>query len=224
MIADRPEVNGAPSGFFCPACNHTLWQKKVRHKVAIYCPHFACSDSRMNDGAVGRSLAEAFRKLVKKSGGLVLLLLLLIGCAVPGLNRFGRLEYKGQVIYRFEQPDTNALHTLRALGVAKIVNLSNAPQPWEKAYVEALGMVYVSIPLCGVLAPTAVEEEIVQQNLDNGPQPVGVHCAEGKDRTGTAIACWEIRRGLDAKTAREEADRWGLSVGAMRRFIESYRP
>lgn len=67
MIADRPEVNGSPCGFFCPVCEHTLWQKHVKHKVAIYCPHFTCADSRMNDGAVGRSLAEAFRKLVKKA-------------------------------------------------------------------------------------------------------------------------------------------------------------
>lgn len=56
-----------PTTFFCPVCEHNLQARKTKHKVALWCPHYACPDARMNDGAVGRTQLEAFRQLQRKA-------------------------------------------------------------------------------------------------------------------------------------------------------------
>lgn len=64
----NPKVNGSPCDYFCPVCDKTLWTRKTGHKMGVWCPHFACPDNRMNDGAVGRTVPEAVARLIKIAG------------------------------------------------------------------------------------------------------------------------------------------------------------
>jgi hypothetical protein len=59
-------VKERPTTYFFPVCQHDLRAVKTKHKIALFCPFFLCSDSRMNEGAVGRTTAEAYHKLKRK--------------------------------------------------------------------------------------------------------------------------------------------------------------
>lgn len=65
MISPNPEVNGCPSSLYCPACWERLWMKWNGERVVVYCVYGPCEDSRMNDGAEGDTIEEAYAALVK---------------------------------------------------------------------------------------------------------------------------------------------------------------
>ena len=77
----------------------------------------------------------------------------------------------------------------------------------------------------GIVAP---EEEDIAKVLAvlNSNQPVFVHCKEGKDRTGTVIACYRMGHdGWQTRAELKEAESYGMhwfEVG-MRQYIRSYQ-
>ena len=69
---------------------------------------------------------------------------------------------------------------------------------------------------------------LIQALIDNEIALGGkvfLHCQHGCDRTGTAVACYEIRHGVSNKDAQKEADFYGMSKWetGMREFIKHYK-
>ncbi len=98
----------------------------------------------------------------------------------------------------------------------------------EKQTVEALGMKYVSIPLHAFSAPSNEDVDRALRLLNaSGSQRVFVHCRQGRDRTGTVIACYRIQHdGWDNRRALDEAKKYGIHFNerGMRHYIDNFKP
>jgi tyrosine-protein phosphatase SIW14 len=132
-------------------------------------------------------------------------------------------------IYRGAQPGMEGFKALAKMGIKMVIDLRDKPAQadQEKHLVESLGMQYLSVPM-SMHAPTDDQIAKVLGALNsNGSGPVFIHCLGGKDRTGTAIACYRISHdGWDNRKALAEATVHGLSVFdiGMRHYIVRFRP
>ena len=151
--------------------------------------------------------------------------LLLIGCAtrpttpsthswpqpcddcVPGLRNFSKVN---DGLWRAAQPDTNDVDVFRKLeraGVKTVINLRHDHDDFPA--LAASDIAYVHIPM---RAWRPKDEDMVlflasvrRALADPQRTPVLVHCAEGKDRTGYAIAAYRIvEQRWDADSAIQE--------------------
>jgi protein-tyrosine phosphatase len=100
-------------------------------------------------------------------------------------------------VLRGAQPEDQALAELKGLAnVQTVLNLRDEKNliAQEKATVEALGMRYVSIPMDGAKMqdPGKIDAALAIM-AGPGQQPVFVHCAMGKDRTGLVLAAYRIK-------------------------------
>jgi protein tyrosine phosphatase (PTP) superfamily phosphohydrolase (DUF442 family) len=132
-------------------------------------------------------------------------------------------------IYRGAQPDGDGFKALAKMGIKMVIDLRDKPAQadQEKHLVESLGMQYLSVPM-NMHAPTDDQIAKVLSVLNsNSAGPVFIHCLGGKDRTGTAIACYRIAHdGWDNRKALAEARVHGLSafdVG-LRNYIVHFHP
>src|SRR3954471_19674340 len=171
--------------------------------------------------------------------------LLLIGCAtrptttsthtwvrpcddcVPGLRNFGKVNDR---LWRAAQPDTQDVEVFRKLqqaGVKSVINLRHDHDDFPALI--STDIAYVHIPMRAwrpndeqmVLFLASVRRALA----DSQRSPVLVHCAEGKDRTGYAIAAYRIvEQQWDADSAIQEMfdfhynSLWFLDVGSLRRL------
>lgn len=112
----------------------------------------------------------------------------------PGVPNFHNVD---DHVYRGGQPNAEGWKTLAGLGVKTVIDLrpdgdfGGHSTRAEAHAVEAAGMQYVSIPLGGMRAPSEAEMTKILTAF-NSKEPVFVHCRLGKDRTGTAVACYRI--------------------------------
>jgi len=135
-----------------------------------------------------------------------------------------------QQVFRGAQPTKEGWSSLAKLGVKVVIDLRQDKEGGEhlisaeaKAVQEA-GMRYVNVPLKGIVAPP--DDQIAKiLTILNGPDPAFVHCREGKDRTGVAIACYRIAHDRwDSKRALDEAKAIGMhwkEVG-MKHYISHF--
>lgn len=97
-------------------------------------------------------------------------------------------------VYRGAQPDAAGFRALKALGVKTIVNLRSKHDDGPEA--KPLGLGVVQIPMSAKLSlapPTDAEiKTFLDTVLDPARRPVYVHCAKGKDRTGTMCAVYRM--------------------------------
>jgi uncharacterized protein (TIGR01244 family) len=146
----------------------------------------------------------------------------------PGIRNFHQVN---EHIYRGGQPTDEGWNSLAGLGVKTIIDLRREGEDGhsiaaEAQAVEAAGMRYVSVPMEGIVSPG--EEQISKiLGLMDSEEPVFVHCKEGKDRTGTAIACFRIaHERWENKKAMKEAESHGMhwyEVG-MKYYIMNFQP
>ena len=136
-------------------------------------------------------------------------------------------------VYRGGQPTGEGWKSLANLGVKTVIDLRREGEDGEHSIegearaVRAAGMSYVGIPMKGAPAgPTDDQIAKILDVLDSGG-PVFVHCKKGKDRTGTAIACYRIaHEGWDNKKALDEAKTHGIhwyEIG-MKAYVQSFNP
>ncbi|MDO9172493.1 MAG: sulfur transferase domain-containing protein [bacterium] len=132
---------------------------------------------------------------------------------VPALHRDGRLFTGGQ-------PDRPALVELAALGVATVVNL-RTPQEMsdttkvrydEAAFVDSLGLRYVTIPLGGKEYPyTPAAVDSFAAVLGAGRELVFLHCLSGS-RAGNLYAAYLARvRGWPLESAWDRGMAMGMT-------------
>jgi uncharacterized protein (TIGR01244 family) len=146
----------------------------------------------------------------------------------PGVRNFHQVNER---IYRGGQPTDEGWSSLAGLGVKTVIDLRREGEGGhsiavEAQAVEAAGMRYVSVPMEGIVPPTDEQISKILGLLDS-EEPVFVHCKEGKDRTGTAIACYRIaHEGWQNKKAMNEAESRGMhwcEVG-MKYYIMNFQP
>ena len=106
-----------------------------------------------------------------------------------GIENFGRIN---ETYYRGAQPDGRDYTDLAALGV-KTVDLQQDGLAIERQLVESAGMRFFRIPMTTRTAPTSDDiSRFLQLVNDPANQPVYVHCAGGRHRTGVMTALYRM--------------------------------
>jgi tyrosine-protein phosphatase SIW14 len=145
----------------------------------------------------------------------------------PNVNikNFGQMDER---YYRGAQPQPGDYQSLKDLGVTTVIDLRNDPTDYEKTAVEALGMIYVNIPMSGWKYP---KQQYIDQFLQlmNNPETgtVFVHCKAGIHRTGITGAIYRFTKyGWDYDKAYKEMKNYnfstGLVHGRLKDFVEDY--
>lgn len=106
------------------------------------------------------------------------------------IDNFGRVNAS---YYRGAQPEGRDYADLAALGVKTVIDLQRDGSPLEKSLVERAGMKFHRIPMTTREVPTK-EQLALFLKLVNDPasQPVYVHCAGGRHRTGVMTAAYRM--------------------------------
>jgi tyrosine-protein phosphatase SIW14 len=95
--------------------------------------------------------------------------------------------------FRGEQPEGSDYATLAAFGIKTVIDLQADGQANEKGMVEKAGMAFHRIPMTTHTAPTKAQiAEFLKLVNDPENQPVYVHCAGGKHRTGVMTAIYRM--------------------------------
>lgn len=143
-----------------------------------------------------------------------------------GIDNFGRIN---ETYYRGAQPDTHDYADLAALGVKTVIDLQADGLTTERQLVESAGMKFFRIPMTTRKAPTNEELALFLQ-LVNEPanQPVYVHCAGGRHRTGVMTAVYRMTHdGWSSDQAFKEMKKYDFGADFLhpefKRFVYGYR-
>jgi protein tyrosine/serine phosphatase len=145
---------------------------------------------------------------------------------VSGLENFARVN---ATLYRGAQPTEEGFRQLRAMGVKTVIDFRSHHS--TKAQVEAAGMTALEIPLKADLGSVPPSDEelraFFKAVLDPARQPVYIHCAFGKDRTGTMAAVYRLEiDGWTPEEAMQEMEAFGYHniYRDLVNFIKVYKP
>ena len=106
------------------------------------------------------------------------------------IDNFGQVNAQ---FYRGGQPLGGDYSALASLGVKTVIDLQADGQPDEERLVRAAGMTFHRIPMTTRVAPTEQQiEEFLGLVSDPAAQPVYVHCAGGRHRTGVMSAVYRM--------------------------------
>jgi protein tyrosine/serine phosphatase len=143
------------------------------------------------------------------------------------INNFGRINAS---YYRGEQPEGRDYADLAAQGVRTVIDLQQDGENFDEArLVEEAGMKFHRIPMTTHVPPTP---EQVSSFLgivnDLNSQPVYVHCAGGRHRTGVMTAVYRMENdGWTADQAFREMKQYKFGPDFLhtefKRFVYSYR-
>ncbi|HVE39663.1 MAG TPA: tyrosine-protein phosphatase [Planctomycetota bacterium] len=145
---------------------------------------------------------------------------------VNGLENFARVS---PTLYRGAQPTEEGFKQLKAMGVKTVIDFRSYHS--TKTQVEAAGMTALEIPLKADLGSRPPSEEelktFFKAVLDPACQPVYIHCAFGKDRTGTMAAVYRLEiDGWSPEEAMQEMEAFGYHniYRDLVNFIRTYKP
>ena len=119
------------------------------------------------------------------------------------VNNFGKVT---EAYYRGAQPKEDEYAALAQLGIKTIIDLRDDPKDYAKLMVEQLGMRYVNFPMSDKSYPAAdAADKFLALVNDKENQPVYVHCAGGRHRTGAMTAVFRMKvQGWDVERAYSE--------------------
>ena len=127
--------------------------------------------------------------------------------------------------YRGAQPKEQDYADLAGMGVKTVIDLQREGQAEEQALVEAQGMKFIRIPMSDKSQPSADQaDQFLKIVNDPANQPVFVHCAGGRHRTGAMSAIYRITRdGWSADQAFLEMKHYdfeyGMGHGSLKRYV-----
>jgi len=145
---------------------------------------------------------------------------------VAGVENFARVNPN---LYRGGQPTEEGFRQLKAMGIKTVIDFRSYHS--TKKQVEAAGMTPVEIPLKADLGSVPPDDEALKRFfgvvLDPARQPVYIHCAFGKDRTGTMAAVYRLEiDGWTADDALQEMEAFGYHniYRDLIQFVRTYHP
>ncbi len=116
--------------------------------------------------------------------------------AMPGVPNFGMIS---KDVWRGAQPTALGLRTLSDIGVKTIIDLREA----DESDAVPKGIRYIRLPVSAWRADQ-VDVHDVLEVIARSPKPVFIHCREGRDRTGLAIAAYRLKQGMSPADACQE--------------------
>jgi tyrosine-protein phosphatase SIW14 len=145
----------------------------------------------------------------------------------PAIDNFGTVN---EHYYRGAQPTGRAYADLAKAGVKLVIDLQEDGLASEPALVQEAGMKFVRIPMNTRVAPTS-DQVALFLKLVNDPanQPVYVHCAGGRHRTGVMTAVYRMtQEGWTADKAFQEMKQYRFGADFLhpefKRFVYAYHP
>ena len=138
------------------------------------------------------------------------------------IKNFGRIDNQ---YYRGGQPKDHDYEHLAALGITTVITLTGTDtDPNEKVMVERAGMKYCNIPMDSHNPPADYQvAEFLRIVNDPGSQPVYVHCAAGKHRTGVMTAIYRItKHRWTADQAYKEMKKYKFGPSLFHRKLKNY--
>jgi protein tyrosine/serine phosphatase len=137
---------------------------------------------------------------------------LLAGCATSEVGVYNVHTVTPGILIRGGQPDEEGFRELReSYGITTVVNLHGNTAERERAWVTALGIKYIAMP-SNAFEPdedTTLEFLRIVAEAADGEGPVFIHCRQGMDRTGTAVAAYRVAlEGWTAAAAIDELHRY----------------
>jgi protein tyrosine/serine phosphatase len=141
---------------------------------------------------------------------------------------FGRID---DTYYRGAQPNGHDYADLAALGVKTVIDLqADGDNADEAKLVAASGMRFYRIPMTPRVVPT-VEQLATFLRIVNDPaqQPVYVHCAGGRHRTGVMTAIYRMEENRwTADQAFKEMKKYDFGMDFLhpefKKFVFAYQP
>lgn len=143
-----------------------------------------------------------------------------------GIDNFGRIS---DTYYRGSQPDSRDYTDLAALGVKTVIDLQADGLAIERQLVESAGMRFFRIPMTTRKAPTSDDlSQFLQLVNDPANQPVYVHCAGGRHRTGVMTAVYRMTHdGWNSDQAFKEMKQYDFGADFLhpefKRFVYGYQ-
>ena len=112
------------------------------------------------------------------------------GLAAISIDNFGEINSN---YYRGAQPEGKDYAALAGAGIRTVIDLQRDGDSNEKQSVERAGMKFVKIGMTTHVPPTPQQiEQFLTIVNDPANQPVFVHCAGGKHRTGVMTAVYRM--------------------------------
>jgi tyrosine-protein phosphatase SIW14 len=145
-----------------------------------------------------------------------------------GIGNFGQI---GNGYFRGEQPVGADYAELAAHGIKTVIDLqADGDNADEQSLVERAGMAFHRIPMTTHVAPTTAQiSQFLQIVTDPANQPVYVHCAGGRHRTGVMTAVYRMEHdGWTGVRAFKEMKQYKFGADVLhpefKRFVLGYRP
>ena len=137
------------------------------------------------------------------------------------IDNFGQVNAR---FYRGAQPLRGDYAALASLGVKTVIDLQADGQPDEERFVRAAGMTFHRIPMTTRVAPTEQQiAEFLGLVTDQAAQPVYVHCAGGRHRTGVMAAVYRMTAdGWTADQAFAEMKRYKFGMDFLHPEFKSF--
>ncbi len=141
------------------------------------------------------------------------------------IKNFGCIN---ETFYRGAQPKEKDFADLAAIGIKTIIDLQRDGKEAEQNLVEAQGMRFYRIGMSDKGQPSTEQAELFLKIVnDPANQPVFVHCAGGRHRTGAMSAIYRITHdGWSADQAFQEMKRYdfeyGMGHGSLKRYVYDY--
>jgi len=142
------------------------------------------------------------------------------------IDNFGHLNDQ---YYRGAQPTGHSYVDLAALGVKTVIDLQEYGDVAEPDLVQKAGMQYVRIPMNTRVPPTPKQiAHFLQLVNDPASQPVYVHCAGGRHRTGVMTAIYRMtKEGWTSDQAFKEMKKYRFGADFLhpefKQFVYAYQ-
>lgn len=146
--------------------------------------------------------------------------------ATTSIDNFGRVN---ATYYRGAQPNGRDYANLAARGIKTVIDLQRDGEENERTLVESAGMKFYRIPMTTHEPPASEAlDRFLQLVNDPANQPVYVHCAGGRHRTGVMTAVYRMTHdGWTADRAFTEMKQYKFGADFLhsefKRFVYSYR-
>ncbi|HEU4386514.1 MAG TPA: dual specificity protein phosphatase family protein [Blastocatellia bacterium] len=137
------------------------------------------------------------------------------------IKNFGRVS---DSIFRGAQPRAKDYPVLAKMGVKTVIDLQREGDSKEQGLVEAAGMKFFRVPMSDTDYPKQEQiERALQLVSDTANQPVFVHCAGGRHRTGAVIAMYRMtHEGWDFDHVFAEMKQYDFNHGFGHGAIKDY--